>query len=87
MQSQIRFIIEHCTFNSNIAEYGSGVYMYTNTVYGTYLPSKVRGSQIIISDTLFFENTATIGGGAIYLSIGWNTNLPFILKSPSLGLS
>lgn len=32
-QIQISFIIEHCTFDNNITEYGSGVnvYIYTNT--------------------------------------------------------
>jgi len=36
-------------------------------------------SQIIISDTLFSGNIRSVGGGALYLSIGWNTNLPLIV--------
>ena len=36
-------------------------------------------SQIIISDTLFSGNIGSVGGGALYLSIDWNTNLPLIV--------
>jgi len=55
MQSQ-KIIIEHCTFNGNIAEYGSGVYMHVETLldFCSLECSSEMSTQVTISDSLFF---------------------------------
>lgn len=77
-----KIIIEHCTFNGNMAEYGSGVYMDVQTVsdFCSLEPSSEMSTQVTISHLLFFENIVSVGG-AIFLSIDWQLKLPFILKN------
>ena len=72
----LKFIIEQCTFNSNVAVYGSGTYINVHHE----CPIETISSQIIISETTFFGNIARVDGAAIFLTLDYLTSSSFSAK-------
>ena len=60
------FIIQHCVFQDNIGEYGSGMYVFSDLTMTNF--------GMLINDLIFEGNIANSAGGAMYIDLKWFRN-------------